>query len=465
MKHRGLLTNVFPNSYIIHAAIVAGYSQSLGDGLCWPRSLLIVNKAFSYSKYQPGRGKLRGDFISGMLQVVSAVSGETILSLEAAGFQSMSVRDLKKSLELQTGCSRFCQKLLRDHSPLADDDPLSPLTDETLHLLLMQFLPPDEKDAELMSACRICPPEMVEAILRQPRDPNVMSKGRTALHYVARGKYGGPNCRLLLEAWADANTRADDGNTPLHDAAALGNLEVAHILLKSGADKDARTASGLTPLHAAAKAGSLDVLRLLVDFGANHKAVTDSGQTPLHQASVLGREKCAHFLLDCKADIEAATSAGRRPLHLVAAGNMPSLVRLLLKTGADKDAKSGGGRAPLHEAARFGHIKVVKTLVEFSADIQVVTNSGTTPLYEAAASGHRSRIEVARFLFASSADLEATTEKGMTALHVAAVKDDPEMVQFLVASGANIDATTEDGETLVELAGKRVTKCLRKRQM
>ena len=148
-----------------------------------------------------------------MLQVVSAVSGETILSLEAAGFQSMSVRDLKKSLELQTGCSRFCQKLLRDHSPLADDDPLSPLTDETLHLLLMQFLPPDEKDAELMSACRICPPEMVEAILRQPRDPNVISKGRTALHYVARGKYSGPNCRQRRQHsfWTYAFTRSRQG--------------------------------------------------------------------------------------------------------------------------------------------------------------------------------------------------------------------------------------------------------------
>ncbi len=60
-----------------------------------------------------------------------------------------------------------------------------------------------------------------------------------------------------------------DGNTPLHDTARYGRLDVATLLLDRRADIESKNKYGYTALHYAVRYGHLDVVTLLLDRGAD----------------------------------------------------------------------------------------------------------------------------------------------------------------------------------------------------
>ena len=75
----------------------------------------------------------------------------------------------------------------------------------------------------------------------------------------------------LIEAGANVNQVADNGNTPLHVAASAGNSIALNILLKGGADPRLFNpeSNGATPLHLAVLSDSLDCVVLLLGAGAD----------------------------------------------------------------------------------------------------------------------------------------------------------------------------------------------------
>jgi ankyrin repeat protein len=56
---------------------------------------------------------------------------------------------------------------------------------------------------------------------------------------------------LLLAKGAEVNLGDKDGNTPLHWAAARGQVEMTELLIARGADMNAKTRFGCTPLRGA----------------------------------------------------------------------------------------------------------------------------------------------------------------------------------------------------------------------
>jgi ankyrin repeat protein len=110
-------------------------------------------------------------------------------------------------------------------------------------------------------------------------------------------------CEFLLESGADANASLPDtGETPLHAAlsrSGAAQTHVARVLLAAGADptraaragaetgafmRDVRT-RGETPLHRAAAYGDIAAIELLVAGGARKDARDAHGDTPLSWAS------------------------------------------------------------------------------------------------------------------------------------------------------------------------------------
>jgi ankyrin repeat protein len=68
------------------------------------------------------------------------------------------------------------------------------------------------------------------------------------------------------------------GYTPLHSAAAYGNVAVARVLLAAGAAPDARAKSGESPLYQAVSQESpAELVALLLDAGADLSVTTDRG--------------------------------------------------------------------------------------------------------------------------------------------------------------------------------------------
>ncbi len=115
-------------------------------------------------------------------------------------------------------------------------------------------------------------------------------------------------CKFLLEKGADVNhPEPDTGETPLH--AVLSKTErlvydrVLTVLLSHGANPNVATRPGVetgcfmrdcrtkgeTPLHRAAAFGEVETIRLLIGAGAIVNAKDANGDTPLSWASWYGR--------------------------------------------------------------------------------------------------------------------------------------------------------------------------------
>ena len=116
-------------------------------------------------------------------------------------------------------------------------------------------------------------------------------------------------CRLLLDHGASANETDEDGDTPLHDAALGGHLEVVRVLLKhpavDGADLTAqcraRNNDGWTALHKAAEDGHLEICRLLLQHGALVDETDNHGVTPTYLTAAHGKLDVVCFLLKYRA--------------------------------------------------------------------------------------------------------------------------------------------------------------------
>ena len=104
------------------------------------------------------------------VEVVSAVTGESVAVFEKEEFADASVKALKQRLAQQIGVPRFRLRLLQDNCPLGDDQTLAP---GVVQLVRMEFLPPDmEPDREIMVACEENDDKLLEQHLNKPRNPN-----------------------------------------------------------------------------------------------------------------------------------------------------------------------------------------------------------------------------------------------------------------------------------------------------
>ena len=82
-----------------------------------------------------------------------------------------------------------------------------------------------------------------------------------------------------LKAGAKKHCRDQGGNTPLHLAAAKGNLGVVVELLEQRASVKKVNKKGWTPLHGAAFFGYKDVIEKLLEAGADSRTLTKDGKT------------------------------------------------------------------------------------------------------------------------------------------------------------------------------------------
>lgn len=105
--------------------------------------------------------------------------------------------------------------------------------------------------------------------------------GRTIHQAVEAGDMTRIRALLLSDA-SLVNLPDATGLTPLHIAAANGNVALVAELLAYHADVNAHDAThGVTPLHLAARNGHHQIAKLLLEHGANPQALDHQGKTPL----------------------------------------------------------------------------------------------------------------------------------------------------------------------------------------
>ena len=171
--------------------------------------------------------------------------------------------------------------------------------------------------------------------------------GCTALHYAADMK--NPDLvKILLERGADVHAQNSERRTPLFYS------ETAHsaaLLIQAGANVDAIDNEGNAPIHtAAATRGRAEVLQQLLAVGAGVSDWNKYLQTPLMrvmESSGPEMRKKIEILLSQGADVNSSNSYGQTALTLAVQNKCNAgIIGLLIESGADiEHADSSGSTA------------------------------------------------------------------------------------------------------------------------
>jgi len=189
----------------------------------------------------------------------------------------------------------------------------------------------------------------------------------------------------LAEDPAMARESDDTGDTALHRAAEIGDLEMMEELIASGAAVDAARADGYRPVHCALHRGrkpreqALHAARSLVKRGAEYTIYLPAefgDAVSVHAALERGRRQANH-----------ADTRWWRPITAAVRRRDLEMVRLLLDHGADPNLPEDGapvGQA-LWTAVYLDHPEMAKLLLEHGA------NPNTSPESSGSAVGHARR--------------------------------------------------------------------------
>lgn len=253
-----------------------------------------------------------------------------------------------------------------------------------------------------------------------------------------------------LESGADLFGPDTRERTPVHIAAAQGQLAVLQNLLARGCNPNTRDAQGRTPLFAALEHGenALPLVRVLVAHGADAEATDAQGETPMGLAFEHG-------------DVERWLDWGEwprpaRPLReddLPAAAKAGGLaaVERLLELGFNVNTPDRQGATALLHACGAGHRDVASRLLDAGADASLTAHNGMTPL-AAAVSGRRDTL--VSLLLEHRAGVDQRLPGEATALMVAAAMGYPELAEQLLDAGADVNAVDARGHSALHAAAQ-----------
>lgn len=120
---------------------------------------------------------------------------------------------------------------------------------------------------------------LVLELLLAGANPNIADPacGLTVLHDVSRDGFK-DTVKALLEHGADANMVDNDGNLPLHLAAAEGHLEVVQMLFGKTENPQQRNNRGATALQLAGQQRKVDTVQYLLEHFSPRESSASSAR-------------------------------------------------------------------------------------------------------------------------------------------------------------------------------------------
>ncbi|XP_071085792.1 ankyrin repeat domain-containing protein 50-like [Haliotis cracherodii] len=223
------------------------------------------------------------------------------------------------------------------------------------------------------------------------------------------------------------------GNTNLHDASLVGDVDIIkQILSDNREDINCTREDGRTPVMCAASEGHGHVVNLLVDKGADLSPVDDKGENILHVACLGGyMDVVKYLLLQDNMDINSRGCYGRTPIMKTAEKGHREAFDILDSKGGNLSSVDDKGNNILHVACIGGHVEMVKHVLSLGiVGINSRGQYGRTPAMMAACCRHKGVVE---FLKTKGADLSVVDDDSNNILHVACIGGHPELVKFVVS--------------------------------
>lgn len=219
-----------------------------------------------------------------------------------------------------------------------------------LKLLVKAGAKPDARLANGNSALFFCRPELIATLIELGADIALKNnEGRSAFidarlagdakriaAFKKTGLFGMPAKKFSLK----------NGAVNIFELAATGNIATEEILAQDLTQLNAREIKlGETPLHFAAAAGNITTIKLLLAKGAKIDAPNDFLRTPLHYAASRGHFEVVKVLCANKANIHALDARGSTPLHDAAATGNRKIYNYLLQLGASDSTLDNSGNS------------------------------------------------------------------------------------------------------------------------
>ncbi|KAI0492090.1 hypothetical protein KFK09_026355 [Dendrobium nobile] len=107
-----------------------------------------------------------------------------------------------------------------------------------------------------------------------------------------------------------------DDESPVHQAASIGDVESLKSTLASGADKDEEDSEGRIALHFACGYGEMECAKVLLEAGSAVDALDKNKNTALHYAAGHGRKECVELLLENDAAVALQNLDGKTPIEV-----------------------------------------------------------------------------------------------------------------------------------------------------
>ena len=212
---------------------------------------------------------------------------------------------------------------------------------------------------------------------------------------------------MFGEIFKDGNPKDKQDNTPLHEAAGIGQLDLCKFIVEC-IKKSTRKgfslqcdANGKSPFHTAAESGHFEVCKFLIDNAVEKNPVFKQGVTLLHDMASIPKNKKV---------------IGVTPLHHGVEKQYYDATRYLIGILEDKNPADDHGTTPLHRAAQSGHSEIVKCIIQCIKDKNPRDSRGITPLHYAAQSDY---LDIYKMISQDLALKNPPSDTGHTPLHSA----------------------------------------------
>ena len=306
------------------------------------------------------------------------------------------------------------------------------------------------------------------------------------LHEAAAAGDGARAEKILARNAGSANHRDLQDASPLHYAAACGQVAVANILLMKGADLSAAAEGldGATPAHLAAtfKNGTvvLQMLETLVGNGASPNALKTDGTTPLHIATEHGHAEAVRLLIRRGADPAVENATGATIDVLGKADTVARDYQAARFRGIKRDDTYGLPQSWINEFVIASHFDFDKIRRMYAQCPDLLLTRATWDEIGVEAAAHMGREDMANFFIERGSPVSMCTacmlglkdeiqklleeeprivrERGAHDFpliwYTAFGQERPEILEMLLAAGADIHDGMM-GNTIVQLAEKK----------
>ncbi|RKK23082.1 hypothetical protein BFJ63_vAg14423 [Fusarium oxysporum f. sp. narcissi] len=201
-------------------------------------------------------------------------------------------------------------------------------------------------------------------------------------------------------------------NFEIYDGIDIARRRVVKALLRSGANPRMPGYNGDTPLHLAAILGDVEIVERILEYGVDIHKSNQNVNLPLVEAVRHGRELVYTKLLE-RGTVDIFGENRRTALIEAASVGNLAPIETLVREGALVDFPDRTGKTALMKASKLGHTRVVELLLKSHSDVDHQDYKRDTAIMNACKGGHDDVIEI---LLAANAQLGIKNSAGETAL-------------------------------------------------